>query len=333
MHIEEILVHTGQHYDENMSEVFFRDLEIPSPHHRMHVGSGTHGAQTGKMLEHIELILEECRPDCVLIYGDTNSTLAGALAAAKLHIPIAHVEAGLRSFNKKMPEEVNRLLADHVSRWLFCPTSAAVDNLAREGIHDGVHLIGDVMYDGMLHYLNRLPGTTLARLDLHPKNYLLATIHRAENTNAPQRLAQVVDILNGASNPDRPILFVLHPRTRKAIAEYGLKFVESIRIIPPASYFEMIELLSNASAVITDSGGVQKETFFLKVPCITLRDETEWIETISCKANRLVGTEHSRVNEALSDLDTGTWQPDFSARPYGDGNAAGKLLAYLVNEV
>lgn len=331
--IEEIIVHTGQHYDENMSEVFFRDLGIPPPLHRMAVGSGSHGAQTGRMLEGIEQIIGNTRPDCVLIYGDTNSTLAGALAAAKLHIPIAHVEAGLRSFNRKMPEEVNRVLADHVSRWLFCPTLAAVDNLAREGIKAGVHLVGDVMYDGMLHCVDRLLNTTLERLGLQPKKYLLATVHRAENTDDPQRLRQVVDALNCASSAGRPVLLTLHPRTSKAIAEHGLKFVESVRIIPPAPYFEMIELLANASAVITDSGGVQKEAFFLEVPCLTLRDETEWIETVACRANRLVGSDRRLVREALAELDAGAWQPDFSAHPYGSGKAAEEILACLANEV
>lgn len=331
--IEEILVHTGQHYDENMSEVFFRDLGMPPPQHRMAVGSCSHGAQTGRMLEGIEQIMVSARPDCALVYGDTNSTLAGALAGAKLHIPIAHVEAGLRSFNRKMPEEVNRTLTDHVSRWLFCPTSAAVANLAREGIKDGVHLVGDVMYDSMLRFRDRLPGTTLGRLGLQPKKYLLATVHRAENTDDPQRLRQVIDALNGASNAARPVLLTLHPRTGKAIAEHGLKFVESIRVIPPASYLEMIELIANASAVITDSGGVQKEAFFLETPCLTLRGETEWIETVECRANRLVGSECRFVRDALAELDAGAWQPDFSARPYGNGKAAEDIIARLANEV
>lgn len=331
--IEEIIVHTGQHYDENMSEVFFRDLGIPPPDYRMAVGSGSHGTQTGRMLEGIEQIIVNTRPDCMLVYGDTNSTLAGALAAAKLHISIAHVEAGLRSFNRKMPEEINRVLTDHVSRWLFCPTHAAVDNLAREGIKDGVYLVGDVMYDGMLYCLDRMPGTTLKRFGLQPKKYLLATVHRAENTDDPQRLRQVIDALNGASSANRPVLITLHPRTSKAIASQGLKFFESVRIVPPTPYLEMIELIANSFAVITDSGGIQKEAFFLEIPCLTLRDETEWIETVECGANRLVGSECRLICDALSKLDAGTWQPDFSARPYGSGNAAEELLARLVSEV
>lgn len=330
--IEEIIVHTGQHYDANMSEVFFRDLAIPPPHHKMAVGSGSHGAQTGRMLERIERTMVDTRPDCVLVYGDTNSTLAGALAAAKLHIPIAHVEAGLRSFNKKMPEEINRVLTDHVSRWLFCPTPAAVENLAREGIKEGVHLAGDVMYDGILYYFEQLPGTTLERLGLQRKNYLLATIHRAENTDDPARLRQVIDALNGASSARRPVLLTLHPRTQKAILGCDLQFAESIRIIPPAPYLELIELLANASAVITDSGGIQKEAFFLAVPCLTLRGETEWIETIACRANRLVGSQRRLVVDALAELDAGAWRPDFSVRPYGGGKAAEEILACLAKE-
>jgi UDP-GlcNAc3NAcA epimerase len=329
--IEEILVHTGQHYDENMSEVFFRDLGMSPPHHRMAVGSGSHGAQTGRMLEGIEQIMVNTRPDCALVYGDTNSTLAGALAGAKLHIPIAHVEAGLRSFNRKMPEEVNRVLTDHVSDLLFCPTHTAVANLAREGIKDGVHLVGDVMYDSMLHYLDRLPGGTLEQLGLQPKKYLLATVHRAENTDDPERLTQVIDALNGASNSGRPVVLTLHPRTSKAIAEHGLKLAESVRIIPPAPYLEMIELISNAYAVITDSGGVQKEAFFLETPCLTLRGETEWVETVACRANLLVGSESRSVGDALAELDTGAWQPDFAARPYGSGRAAEDIVACLAN--
>lgn len=331
--IEEIIVHTGQHYDANMSEIFFRDLAIPPPHHRMAVGSGSHGAQTGRMLEGIEKIMVHERPDCVLVYGDTNSTLAGALAAAKLHIPVAHVEAGLRSFNKAMPEEINRVLTDHVSSWLFCPTVSAVKNLEREGIKDGVHMAGDVMYDGMLYYRRQPPGTTLSRLGLQGKNYLLATVHRAENADDPERLGQVVDALNAASSAGRPVLLALHPRTKKAILEHGLKFAESIRVISPAPYLELIELLANASAVITDSGGIQKEAFFLEVPCLTLRDETEWIETIECRANRLVGAQRRLVVDALAELDAGAWQPDFSVRPYGSGKAADEILACLANEV
>ena len=331
--IEEIIVHTGQHYDENMSEVFFRDLGIPSPHHRMDVGSGSHGVQTGRMLEGIEQIMVNTRPDCVLIYGDTNSTLAGALVAAKLHVPIAHVEAGLRSFNRKMPEEVNRVLTDHVSRWLFCPTRTAVDNLAREGIKDGVHLVGDVMYDGILYYFDQLPGTTLERLGLQPKQYVLATVHRAENTDDPQRLRQIIEALNSAANIGRPVLITLHPRTSKAIVEQGLKFGESVHVIPPAPYLEMVELIANAFAVITDSGGIQKEAFFLDVPCITLREETEWIETVTCRANRLVGSASGLVCDALTELDAGVWVPDFSAQPYGSGKAAEEILACLSNEL
>lgn len=328
--IEETIVHTGQHYDENMSDVFFRDLDIPSPEYSLGIGSGSHGTQTGRMLAGIEqIILDRC-PDCVLVYGDTNSTLAGALAAAKLHVPVAHVEAGLRSFNRRMPEEINRVLTDHISHWLFCPTSTAVENLAREGIIDGVYLVGDVMYDGVLYYLDRLPKTTLDRLGLQPREYLLATAHRAENTDDPKHLAQIIHLLNDISSIDRPVVLTLHPRTEKAIAENKLKLADSLRVIPPASYFDMIELLANAAAVVTDSGGIQKEAFFLKTPCLTLRNETEWVETVDCHANRLVGSSYQLASQALAELGAGTWQPDFSAQPYGNGIAAEEILVRLM---
>lgn len=330
--VEEIIVHTGQHYDENMSDVFFRDLDIPSPEYNLCIGSGLHGEQTGKMLAGIEQIILDRRPDCILVYGDTNSTLAGALAASKLHIPVAHVEAGLRSFNRRMPEETNRVLTDHLSRWLFCPTTTAVANLAKESIVDGVHLVGDVMYDGILFYHDRLPRTAMAQLGLQPKNFLLATVHRAENTDDPERLVRIVDILNNLSSPDRPVVLALHPRTKKAIADRNLRLSDALRIIPPASYFTMIELLANCAAVVTDSGGVQKEAFFLQAPCLTLRDETEWVETVACNANRLVGSSHRLAVEALAELDAGTWQLDFTARPYGDGKAAEAILTCLLND-
>ncbi|MBI5937553.1 MAG: UDP-N-acetylglucosamine 2-epimerase (non-hydrolyzing) [Betaproteobacteria bacterium] len=330
--VEEIIVHTGQHYDENMSDVFFRDLDIPSPEYNLGIGSSSHGEQTGRMLAGIEQILLDRHPDCVLVYGDTNSTLAGALAAAKLHIPVAHVEAGLRSFNRRMPEEINRVLTDHISDWLFCPTTTATGNLAREGITDGVYTVGDVMYDGILHYRDRLPKATLNRLGLQPKRYLLATVHRAENTDSVEQLRQIIGLLNELSSPDRPVVLALHPRTKQAIADHHLELAGSVRIVPPVSYFAMIELLANTAAVITDSGGLQKEAYFLKAPCLTLRDETEWTETIACQANRLVGSSHPLASQALAELDAGTWLPDFSGQPYGNGMAADAILAHLAKE-
>jgi len=282
----EFLVHTGQHYDENMSDVFFREMEIPDPDVNLGIGSGTHGRMTGEMLASIETLLLERRPDIVLVYGDTNSTLAGALAAAKLGIPVAHVEAGLRSYNMQMPEEINRLLTDHVSTWLFCPTTNAVENLRREGVPNSLYTgrqqsvltVGDVMLDASLHYRARASERSLskrpaARLGLPPR-YVLATIHRAENTDKIERLRSIVQGLNAVA--DTPIVFPIHPRTLKALATAGVALGRHIHAIEPVGYFDMLDLEEACELILTDSGGVQKEAFFFEKPCITLRDETEW---------------------------------------------------------
>ncbi|WP_071871005.1 non-hydrolyzing UDP-N-acetylglucosamine 2-epimerase [Atopomonas hussainii] len=328
--IEEIMVHTGQHYDPNMSQVFFDELEIPAPKYNLEVSGGGHGAMTGRMLEGIERILLDEKPDWVLIYGDTNSTLAGALAAAKLHIPVAHVEAGLRSFNMRMPEEVNRILADRVSTMLFCPTVAAVESLALEGITRGVHNVGDVMYDVALHYSDRARQASriLEKLGLTEKGFALATCHRAENTDDPLRLEEIIGALAEAART-LPVVLALHPRTRKLLRQFGLEHhLELLAVVNPLPFMDMVALEQAAAVILTDSGGVQKEAFFYGVPCITMRDETEWTETVESNWNVLVGADAGRIAAALDKVLTEKVKcaPVF---PYGDGKAAEKILACL----
>lgn len=308
----EVLVHTGQHFDPQMSEVFFRELDIPTPGEQLHIHGLSHGAMTGRMLEGIESAILKHRPDWVLVYGDTNSTLAGALAAAKLHIPIAHVEAGLRSFNRRMPEEINRVLTDHVSSLLLSPTTAGIANLVAEGIMQGVHHVGDVMYDAMLHALTRSANADLvSSLGVEAGGYVLATIHRAENTDDPKRLQAVLDALVRES-AGRAIVMPVHPRTRQAIARTGCD-ADRIRMIEPVGYIDMAHLLNNCALVVTDSGGLQKEAYFTRRPCVTLRDETEWVETIEAGWNRLW-----TVSE---------WaMPRNDIREYGTGDAAAQVL-------
>jgi UDP-GlcNAc3NAcA epimerase len=325
--IEEILVHTGQHYDHNMSKIFFEDLDIPHPQYNLEISANQHGAMTGRMLESIEKVLLQEKPDWVLIYGDTNSTLAGALAAAKLHIPIAHVEAGLRSFNKKMPEEINRILTDHVSSLLFCPTETAVHHLKAEGIEQGVHNVGDVMYDIALFYCDRAreKSTVMQALGLSHKGFALATCHRAENTDNPKQLCEILCALSDLSK-QLPVVLSLHPRTRKLIAEYGLSHhLDPLIVSDPLSFLDMMALEQAAKVIITDSGGVQKEAFFYGVPCITLRDETEWVETLHSGWNQLVGANHQKIIEAASALTFG----HSNVFPYGDGTASEKIVRKL----
>jgi UDP-GlcNAc3NAcA epimerase len=289
--IHSLLVHTGQHYDEQMSRVFFEELGLQLPDRELHVGSGSHGAQTGRMLEAIESVLEEERPDVVLVYGDTNSTLAGALAAAKLHIPVAHVEAGLRSFNRRMPEEVNRVLTDHISRWLFCPTDTAVANLKKEGIEQGVEAVGDVMYELVVRFgaNGELPAGW-QELDIEPNGFVLATIHRAENTDDETRLRDILGALADIA-ADVPVMLPLHPRTQKLLPTIDVSLPEQLRILPPLSYKQMVAAEGAAALVVTDSGGVQKEAFWLGVPCVTARDETEWLETLEDDRNIVAGAD------------------------------------------
>lgn len=304
--ISELLIHTGQHYDANMSDVFFAELGIPDPHLHLGIGGGTHGEMTGKMLSALEAAMIAERPGAVLIYGDTNSTLAAALAAVKLHIPVFHVEAGLRSFNRKMPEEINRVMADHVSELLFCPTQIAVDNLEREGILDGVSLVGDVMFDATLYAQERsvLMSTIVDDLGLEGERFAVATLHRAENTDDPARLDRILDELSSLSK-DLRIVFPVHPRTRKIFAERGIR-LDNITQIDPLGYFDLHRLLGACELVITDSGGLQKEAYFHSKPCITMRDETEWVELIEAGWNRLWTSEDwAHPRREISDYGTG----------------------------
>jgi UDP-GlcNAc3NAcA epimerase len=324
--VEEIIVHTGQHFDANMSDIFFEELDIPKPHVNLEISGLSHGAMTGRMLEGIESVLVSEKPDVVLIYGDTNSTLAGALAASKLHIPIAHVEAGLRSFNMRMPEEINRILSDRISGFLFCPTTLAVQNLSNEAITNGVYLCGDTMLDVTNFFREKAASTVdLAQWGVEAGNYNLATIHREENTNAPERLVSILTALKEISAQCRVVL-PLHPRTSQLIDKLGLHHLtEGIKIITPVSYLEMTKLQMNARSIITDSGGVQKEAFFHRVPCITLRDETEWTETVDLGWNTIVGADGDKIREAYSRCSPGSE----AGEPYGDGFAAHKILQTL----
>ena len=322
---EEVLVHTGQHYDYLLSEVFFRDLGIPAPDYHLDIGSGSHGVQTGRMLAAIEEVIGKEKPEIVLIYGDTNSTLAGALAAAKVHVPVAHVEAGLRSFDRRMPEEVNRVLTDHCSDLLFCPTATAVANLAAEGVTAGVHLTGDVMVDALQQNLPlaKERSTALIDLGLSPKGYFLATVHRASNTDDPAALRAIMDAF---ARLDAPVVFPVHPRTRKKFAEYGIAPAANVSVVEPLPYFDMLALLSGARAVLTDSGGVQKEAYILEVPCVTLRENTEWVETLEDGWNVLVGADADRI---VAEADAaGDARRQHAAR-FGDGHAAARIAAII----
>lgn len=326
--LEEVLVHTGQHYDENMSKVFFEELDIPHPKYNLEISGGQHGAMTGRMLGAIEEVLVHEKPDWVLIYGDTNSTLAGALAAVKLHVPVAHVEAGLRSFNMRMPEEVNRILADRVSQLLFCPTRTAVDNLRTEGIVQGVHHPGDVMYDASLYYRERAATRSdiLESLDLEAGSYILATCHRAENTDDIGRLGEIVRGLIKIAG-DRRVVLPLHPRTRNILVDCGMlgPLSAAVTVIEPLPFLSMVRLEESAGVIVTDSGGVQKEAFFYSVPCVTMRDETEWVETVDSGWNGLVGADAGRLVNAVRSAT----RPDAAPEFYGDGHAADKIVRML----
>jgi UDP-GlcNAc3NAcA epimerase len=342
--IRDILVHTGQHYDYLMSKVFFDEFGIKEPDYHLKVGSGAHGKQTGAILERAEALLTELKPEVVMVYGDTNSTLGAALAAAKLHIPVMHIEAGLRSFSKKMPEEINRVLTDHLSTWLVCPSRTAVGNLEREGFSrffhkgdlvpsdyvwgDGVEgsdttsdnplvlNMGDIMYDVLL-YAKELAdnkATVLERLDLRASAYYLLTLHRAENTETPEQVAEIIKFVNGISQ-GQPVIFPIHPRTKEVLKHSPMKFADNIRIIEPVGYFDMVALLKNSSLLLTDSGGLQKEAYWLKVPCVTLRAETEWIESIESGWNML----YKNYRHAHSPRAT-------EVEAYGDGEAGARII-------
>jgi UDP-GlcNAc3NAcA epimerase len=328
--VDERILHTGQHYDEGMSQVFFDELHIPRPEVNLEVGSGSHGQQTGAMLERLERVFREMQPDWVLTYGDTNSTLAGALAAVKLHIPVAHVEAGLRSFNRRMPEEINRVVADHVSTILFCPTPVAVRNLTTEGITRGVHQVGDVMYDSVLFNLGlaQRSSRVLERLGLEPKSFYLATVHRPENTDVPERLRGILTAFQGIN---RPIVLPLHPRTQKTLGAGLAEVAANVRIIEPVGYLDMLTLEKNARLILTDSGGIQKEAYWFGVRCVTLRDETEWVELVEAGCSRLVGADPGAILSAVADFESGGTQPPQSSCGdlYGDGHCAEKIVQIL----
>jgi len=326
--INEIIVHTGQHFDANMSQIFFEQMQIPKPDYNLEINSLSHGAMTGRMIEGIEEVLLKEQPDWVLVYGDTNSTIAGSLAAKKLHIKVAHVEAGLRSFNRKMPEEINRILTDKISDILFCPTDTAVQNLLNEGIGKNslarIVKCGDVMQDAAIFYsdLSQKP-----ELDL-PEQFILATIHRAENTDDPKRLASIFNALTKISN-EIPIILPLHPRTKKIISNSQLTTHNSQLIfIEPIGYLEMIYLLQNCSLVMTDSGGLQKEAFFFEKPCVTLRDETEWVELVENGFNKIVGTDENKIISGFRKMIQ--IQTDYNINLYGNGEASKKIIKELL---
>ncbi len=327
----EILIHTGQHYDDNMSEAFFRELSLPLADYNLGVGSGSHAVQSAEMLKGIEAILVAERPDAVVVYGDTNSTLAGALAAAKLRIPVAHIEAGLRSFNRQMPEEINRVVTDHVSSLLFCPSKTAVTNLSREGIRTGVTCVGDVMFDALLQNIRsaEVCSGVLTRLQLQPKEYFLATVHRAENTDDPARLRAVLSALEAIS-VNHPVVWPMHPRTRHTLAAHDIECGRhgGLRVIDPVSYLDMLLLEKHAVAILTDSGGVQKEAFWLGVPCVTLREESEWVETVQTGWNTLVGTDSTRILAAVARPHPPSVRPEVL---YGTGNSARAIVRELLS--
>jgi UDP-GlcNAc3NAcA epimerase len=332
---KEILVHTGQHYDASMSDVFFEDMGIPHPDYNLNIGSGSHGKMTGQMLIQIEELLLKEKPDIVLVYGDTNSTLAGTLAASKLHIPLAHVEAGLRSFWKYMPEEQNRVLTDHISDFLFCPTETAVKNLKSEGITDGVHNVGDIMLDANLFYLkklqdekkrgiNRLDNVRGLNKEIIQNDFVLATVHRAENTDNHEKLSQIIEAFNELP---ANVVLPLHPRTKKMVESFGLSFSKNVSIIDPIGYFEMLELEFLCKCIITDSGGVQKEAYFMKKPCITLRDQTEWVETVESGWNTIVGTDKNKILSAYNSCNI---LPKSYPSYYGSGNTGESIFEILM---
>jgi len=321
-HHEEVLIHTGQHYDPEMSEIFFRELQIPEPDFHLEVGSGPHGKQTGLILTRVEEVLEKEQPGMVLVYGDTNSTLAGALAAAKMHIPVGHVEAGLRSFDRSMPEEINRVLTDHISDLLFCPTETAVRNLAHEGIAKGVHLVGDVMVDA-LHFnrgIAREKSRILERLELEEKSYFVVTVHRPANTDKRENMESIIEALGDAG---KPVIFPLHPRTRKYLQSYGMldQLPANILITEPLGYLDMLRLMDGAEKILTDSGGIQKEAYLLGVPCITIRENTEWVETVEGGWNVLVGADRGNILGAVREFEPAGTQREV----FGTVGASGRI--------
>ncbi len=327
--IYELIIHTGQHYDNNMSALFFHQMDIPEPHYNLNIGGVTHGSMTGRQLEKIETVLLEESPDCVLVYGDTNSTLAGALAAAKLNIPVAHIEAGLRSCNRRMPEEKNRILVDHISNFLFAPTKAAVKNLQKEGIDEtSIYEVGDIMYDAALFYRSKARAPEWFKsLLIGAKEFVLSTVHREENTDNSGRLR---NIFKGLSQSEHMVIMPMHPRTRLMIDEYGITISSNIHIVEPIGYLEMLWLEMNALLIITDSGGMQKEAYFQKVPCLTLRDETEWVELCDAGWNTLVGTSAENITNNINRSFSSRSLPEVG---YGQGKSGEKIIDVLLNQI
>jgi len=325
--VTETILHTGQHYDQNMSDIFFKEMDIPRPDKNLYVGSGNHGKTTGLMLERIENEILERKPDAVLVYGDTNTTLAGALAASKLRVPLAHVEAGLRSFMMAMPEEQNRRITDHLSTWLFCPTKTAVDNLKQEGITDVVSLIdpsadkkrvtitGDIMYEASLYYREK------RTIHVSETDFILMTLHRAENTDEPVRIECIVKAVNNLT--DYRFIFPVHPRTRKILEQQNLRFASHVKMVEPVGYFEMLAYEAACIAVLTDSGGVQKEAFFFRKPCITMRDSTEWVELVETGWNTLTGADTDKIIVAIKKIHT----PENYPLLYGNGRCSEKIIS------
>lgn len=327
---EEHIIHTGQHYDENMSKIFFSQINAAKPTWQLHCGNTSHGDMTGRMLIEIEKILIDSKPDYVVVYGDTNSTLAGALAACKLHIPVVHIEAGLRSFNKKMPEEINRILTDNVSSILCCPTKTAVKNLNDENIHKGVFHVGDIMYDAALYFgkVAEEKSNIIDTLNLREKQFRLCTVHRAENTDNIERLTGIISALNEMSTSEMPLVFPVHPRTKNCIKKYPqldkLLNNKNILTIEPLGFLDMVMLEKKAELILTDSGGIQKEAYFHRTPCITLREETEWVETVDAGWNIIAGYETDRILESINKV-----CPKEDIEEYGEGNTANKILELL----
>ncbi len=338
--IDDTIVHTGQHYDSGMSDVFFDELDIPTPGIRLGIGSGSHGVQTGKMLAELEATLLDCKPDIVVVYGDTNSTLAAALAAAKLHLPVAHVEAGLRSFNRLMPEEVNRVASDHISDLLLAPTATAMRNLANENLQDRSILTGDVMLDAVRFNasLAEQRSNILSSLSVQPREYAVATIHRPSTTDSDDQLLGVLNALNQIATDWIPIVFPVHPRTAARIKTLGSLWspAPNLRTAEPLGYLDLLALLSHARLAMTDSGGLQKEALFVDTPCVTLREETEWVETVEVGGNVLVGANPERILDAVerwlgqegSRLSSGSEKSD---APFGEGNAAQEIVRAMLS--
>lgn len=331
--ISEVIVHTGQHYDQSMSEVFFNQMGIPHEDYNLGVGSGSHAYMTAAILQGIERLLEEVRPDAVLVFGDTNSTMAGALAAAKMHVPVGHVEAGMRSFNRLMPEEINRVMTDHIATWHYCSTQNAADNLVREGITSGIEVTGDVMTDAVMQFSQKavFPPAVLADADLQAGRFITMTCHRAENTDDMTRLASILAGIARIS-ASTPVVYPVHPRTLSRLTESGLCLPTGVIATGPLSYLDMLALMKNSAAILTDSGGIQKEAYLLGVPCVTMRDETEWIETVESGWNALSGADADAiaacVEAAMKPGTRATRTPLF-----GDGHAADRIAAHLLAEL